>query len=135
MRITGNTTAVAFERHASMNKTNENSNQKYLNLLSFIKNNQEISPDKRKKLLRTSFLPEIHATDSTCIGCTPKIAATMKAIVSFLPNRIYMRKKTRIVFKACNIILLNMKGFAEIPFVQLLQVLSFKLRLRIVSGW
>jgi hypothetical protein len=69
------------------------------------------------------------------MGCIAKIAATMNASIMFFLNRKYMRKKTRIVFRICSKILLIMKGLAEIPFGQSLQLLSFKLRLKIVRGW
>jgi len=83
----GNTTAVALERQARIKSANESVSQKYFLALSFKYLYQKIRPDKKKKLLSTSFLPEIHATDSTCIGCTANKAATKNAKIKFLENR------------------------------------------------
>jgi hypothetical protein len=132
--IAGNTTADAFERQARTNKTYERASQKYFFTLLFKYLYHEIRPDKKNKLLKTSFLAEIQATDSTCIGCTANKAATKNARIKFLVNRKYISVKTRIVFSACRMIFPMIKGFGDIPSGQLLQVLSFRLRLRIVSG-
>ncbi len=75
----------------------------------------EISPERKKKLLSTSFLADIQATDSTCIGWTAKTAATMKETIRSFLNRRYIRIKTSRVFRACRIIFPAIKGRGEIP--------------------
>src|SRR5665647_2659935 len=85
--MTGNTTAVAFERQARINRINASVSQIYFLALSFKYLYHVIRPNKKKKLLRTSFLADIQATDSTCIGCTANKAATKNARIRFLLNR------------------------------------------------
>ncbi|MFH1957187.1 MAG: hypothetical protein ABIJ15_01755 [bacterium] len=68
--------------------------------------------ERKKNAHKRSGLADIYATTSVCTGWTIKIRLVKRAIFEFFKNK-FIRKYTRIPFKACKRILIKRypKGF------------------------